>query len=55
MFQLTHALSRALETMWVMGERPKAEAEARLLMYHVVRVTLGSAMRALSLRPLDRI
>ncbi|KAF9408564.1 hypothetical protein BGZ94_002270, partial [Podila epigama] len=52
--KLSHNVSQALESMYVMGAA-KEVAEARLFMYWCARVTLGNAMRLLNLKPQDRM
>ncbi|KAG0086106.1 Arginyl-tRNA synthetase [Podila epicladia] len=52
--KLSHNVSQALESMYVMGAA-KEVAEARLFMYWSARVTLGNAMRLLNLKPQDRM
>ncbi|KAG0228560.1 hypothetical protein BGW41_003376 [Actinomortierella wolfii] len=52
--KLSHTVSSALETMYVMGAE-KDVAEARLLMYWAARVTLGNAMRLINLKPQERM
>jgi arginyl-tRNA synthetase len=53
-FELSHTVSLALETLWVLNQ-DKSIADARLLMYWAARITLGNAMRLLGLRPLERM
>ncbi|KAF9918727.1 hypothetical protein FBU30_011290 [Linnemannia zychae] len=52
--KLSHNVSQALETMYVMGAE-KEVAEARLFMYWSARITLGNAMRLLNLKPQERM
>ncbi|GJJ72550.1 arginyl-tRNA synthetase [Entomortierella parvispora] len=52
--KLSHNVSQALETMYVMGAE-KNKAEARLFMYWSARITLGNAMRLLNLKPQERM
>ncbi|CAG8482062.1 8989_t:CDS:2 [Paraglomus brasilianum] len=52
--KLSHTVSVALETLWVMGA-PKDLAEARLLMYWATRITLGNSLKLLGLKPLERM
>ncbi|KAG8958120.1 hypothetical protein FRC00_003031 [Tulasnella sp. 408] len=57
-FKLAHLISSAWETIVVKGLVGKGEkelAEARLLLYICARNVLGSAMRMLSLTPLERM
>ena len=54
LFDLSHAISVAHNVLWVKNrERPLAEA--RLLVYHAARVTLGNGLRLLGLTPLERM
>jgi len=52
--KLSHTVSVALETLWVVGQERKV-AEARLLMYWASRITLGNSLRLLGLKPLERM
>ncbi|KAF9433543.1 hypothetical protein BGZ76_009301 [Entomortierella beljakovae] len=52
--KLSHHVSQALESMYVMGAE-KDVAEARLLMFWSARITLGNAMRLLNLKPQERM
>ncbi|RIA91747.1 Arginyl-tRNA synthetase [Glomus cerebriforme] len=52
--KLSHTVSVALETLWVLGQEHKI-AEARLLMYWACRITLGNALKLLGLTPLERM
>ncbi|KAG0249510.1 hypothetical protein BG011_009225 [Mortierella polycephala] len=52
--KLSHNVSQALESMYVMGAE-KELAEARLFMYWSARMTLGNAMRLLNLKPQERM
>ncbi|KAJ7576785.1 hypothetical protein C8J56DRAFT_971563 [Mycena floridula] len=54
-FKLSHAISSAWETVVVKGEEDLDKARARMWLYESARDVLGSAMRLLSLRPLDRM
>jgi arginyl-tRNA synthetase len=53
--RLSHAISSAWETVIVKGEEDKAKAQARLWMYECAREVLASAMRLLSIKPLERM
>lgn len=53
-FKLAHLISSAWETLLVKGQE-KEVAQARLLLYTGARDVLGSAMRMLSLTPLERM
>jgi arginyl-tRNA synthetase len=53
-FKLSHDVSSAFESLWVMGAEEKV-AEARMLLYWSARVTLGNALRLLGLKPLERM
>ncbi|KAJ1877507.1 arginyl-tRNA synthetase, partial [Kickxella alabastrina] len=52
--KLTHATSAALENMRVVGQ-PDDIAEARLLMYHSVRIIIGNALTLIGLTPIERM
>jgi len=52
--KLSHHVSQALESMYVMGAE-KEVAEARLFMYWSARITLGNAMRLVNLKPQERM
>ncbi|KAF9995380.1 hypothetical protein BGZ65_008969 [Modicella reniformis] len=52
--KLSHHVSQALESMYVMGAE-KEIAEARLFMYWSARITLGNAMRLVNLKPQERM
>ncbi|KAG9307789.1 hypothetical protein G9A89_023354 [Geosiphon pyriformis] len=52
--KLSHSVSVALESLWVMGAE-KNIAEARLFMYWATRITLGNALKLLGLTPLERM
>ncbi|KIO18962.1 hypothetical protein M407DRAFT_31366 [Tulasnella calospora MUT 4182] len=57
-FKLAHLISSAWETLGVevfVGRGEKEVAEARLLLYACAKNVLGSAMKMLSLTPLERI
>jgi len=54
LFDLSHAISVAHNVLWVKG-REQPLAEARLLVYHAARVTLGNGLRLLGLTPLERM
>jgi len=54
-FRLSHAISSAWEVLVVKGEEDLEKARARMWMYECARDVLGSAMRLLSIRPLDRM
>jgi arginyl-tRNA synthetase len=54
MFKLTHAVSSAWEFLKVQGEEEDL-ARARLYLFICTRDVLASAMRLLSLTPLDRM
>jgi len=51
---LSHSISLALEKIRVVG-REKPVAEARLLMYWAARIVLGTGLRILGLKPLERM
>jgi len=53
-FKLSHDVSSAFESLWVMGAEEKL-AEARMLLYWSARITLGNALRLLGLKPLERM
>ena len=52
--KLSHEVSRAWETLWVLNQ-PENIAEARLLLYWSARMTLGNALNILGLQPLERM
>ncbi|KAJ2725696.1 arginyl-tRNA synthetase [Coemansia sp. Benny D115] len=52
--KLSRATSAALEQMRVVGQ-PDNIAEARLLMFHSVRVVIGNALRLVGLTPIERM
>ena len=54
-FRLAHAVSSALETVVVKGEKDVGRARARMWLYLCARDVLGAAMRLLSIRPLERM
>ncbi|KAG7531039.1 hypothetical protein FFLO_04594 [Filobasidium floriforme] len=54
MFKLTHAVSSAWETLKVQGQEEEL-AKARMYLFLCTRDVLASAMRLLSLTPLDRM
>ncbi|KAL4251407.1 class-I aminoacyl-tRNA synthetase family protein [Abortiporus biennis] len=54
-FKLGHAISSAWETVIVKGEADKEKAKARLFLYMSARDVLASALRLLSLKPLERM
>ena len=54
LFKLSSAISVAHGALWV-KDRERPLAEARLLVYHVARVTLGNGLRLLGLTPLERM
>ncbi|KAJ7074413.1 hypothetical protein C8F01DRAFT_971367 [Mycena amicta] len=55
LFRLSHAISSAWEVLAVKGEEDLDKARARLWMYQCARDVLGSGMRLLSIRPLERM
>jgi len=54
MFDLSKAVNSANDPLKVKG-MPQEIAEARLLLFHCARVTLGNAMRLLGLHPVERM
>ncbi|ORY01529.1 arginyl-tRNA synthetase [Basidiobolus meristosporus CBS 931.73] len=52
--RLSHAVSHALESLWVKGAE-KETAEARLALYQAARITLGNSLRLIGLKPLERM
>ncbi|KAG5645324.1 hypothetical protein DXG03_006513 [Asterophora parasitica] len=54
-FRLAHAISSAWETVIVKGEADLEKARARMFLYECARDVLASAMRLLSIRPLERM
>jgi arginyl-tRNA synthetase len=56
LMSLSHGISLCLEKIRVLGQNiPQPVAEARLLMYWSARITLGSGLRILGLKPLERM
>ncbi|KAI8612806.1 hypothetical protein BC830DRAFT_1067224 [Chytriomyces sp. MP71] len=53
-FRLSHAVSNCVEALYVMNQ-PHEIASARLALYRAARITLGNALRALGVIPLDRM
>ena len=51
---LAHAISSALEAVWVMNQTPEVTA-ARTALYSAARITLGNALRVIGLTPLERM
>ncbi|KAI8053954.1 arginyl-tRNA synthetase [Syncephalis plumigaleata] len=51
---LSHAVSSALEALWVVGQEEPI-AEARLLLYWAARQTLNNALRLIGLKPLEHM
>ncbi|KAJ2915790.1 hypothetical protein MD484_g4636, partial [Candolleomyces efflorescens] len=56
-FRLAHAISSAWDAVSVksLGEEEKEKAKARLFLYQCARDVLGSALRLLTIRPLERM
>jgi arginyl-tRNA synthetase len=54
-FRLAHAISSAWESVMVKGEPDREKAQARLWLYVCARDVLASAMRLLTLQPLERM
>ena len=54
LYDLAHAISVAHSALWVKG-REQDLADARLMLYHVARVTLGNGLRIIGLTPLERM
>jgi len=54
-FKLSHSISSAWDVILVKGEENEAKAKARFWLYLCARDVLGSALRLLSIRPLDRM
>ncbi|KAI9598312.1 arginyl-tRNA synthetase [Syncephalis fuscata] len=52
--KLSHAVSSALEALWVVGQEEPV-AEARLLLYWAARQTLNNALRLIGLKPLEHM
>ncbi|OLY84439.1 Arginine-tRNA ligase, cytoplasmic [Smittium mucronatum] len=52
--KLSHAVSAAWETLWVVNQ-PDDIAQARLLLYYCARVVLGNSLTLLGLTPLERM
>ncbi|KAJ3093598.1 hypothetical protein HK100_006533 [Physocladia obscura] len=53
-FRLSHAVSNCVEALYVMNQ-PQEIAAARLALYKAARITLGNALRALGIVPLERM
>ncbi|KAJ3389867.1 hypothetical protein HDU84_008237 [Entophlyctis sp. JEL0112] len=53
-FRLSHAVSNCVEALYVMNQ-PYEIAAPRLALYKAARITLGNALRALGVIPLDRM
>lgn len=54
-FRLAHAISSAWDVVIVKGEEDLEKARAKMLLYECARDVLGSALRLLSIRPLERM
>ncbi|KAJ3355768.1 Arginyl-tRNA synthetase [Allomyces javanicus] len=54
LFQLCHAVSSALDTLYVVNQEEHIK-KARMLLYWSARVTLGNGLRLIGLRPLERM
>lgn len=54
-FRLAHVISSAWEEVIVKGEEDLNKARAKMFLYECARGVLGSAMRLLSVRPLERM
>ncbi|KAF9011216.1 hypothetical protein BDQ17DRAFT_1420626 [Cyathus striatus] len=54
-FRLAHAISSAWDAVIVKGELDIEKARAKMYLYECARDVLGSAMRLLSIRPLERM
>lgn len=54
-FRLSHAISAAWEEVIVKGEENLEKARAKMYLYECARDVLASAMRLLSIRPLERM
>jgi arginyl-tRNA synthetase len=54
-FRLAHAISSAWEEVNVKQEKDLERARAKMFLYDCARDVLGSAMRLLSIRPLERM
>jgi len=52
--KLAHAVSQALEALWVQGQEEKV-AKARLALYACARITLHNALSILGIRPLEKM
>lgn len=51
---LSHAISSAIEKLWVIGQSPEVAA-ARVALYSAARIALGNALRVIGLTPLERM
>ncbi|EDR09682.1 uncharacterized protein LACBIDRAFT_184404 [Laccaria bicolor S238N-H82] len=54
-FRLAHAISSAWDVVIVKGEEDLEKARAKMFLYECTRDVLGSALRLLSIRPLERM
>jgi arginyl-tRNA synthetase len=54
-FRLAHAISSAWDVVIVKGEEDLEKARAKMFLYECARDVLGSALRLLSIRPLERM
>jgi len=54
LFDLAHAISASHNVLWVKDREP-AIAEARMALFWAARITLGSGLKLLGLRPLERM
>jgi len=52
--KLAHAVSQALEALWVQGQE-ETIAKARLALYACARITLHNALSILGIRPLEKM
>lgn len=51
-FELSHSVSRAWQSIWVMNQE-KDVMEARAALYGIAKITLGNTLRLLGLEPLE--
>ncbi|ORZ29794.1 arginyl-tRNA synthetase [Catenaria anguillulae PL171] len=54
LFKLCHAVSSALDTLYVVGREENVK-KARMLLYWSTRVVLGNGLKLIGLRPLERM
>lgn len=55
LYDLSHAISRALRSSKVKGNLDQQQAEAYLLCFHAARIVVGNGLRILGIEPLDKM